>query len=358
MKVDYIIVGLGLAGLAFAVELDKANKSFIVIDDNPNRLSRVVGGMYNPIILKRFTPAWQAHEMWQVALPFYQELEKKFSKKYIFPIEIRRILQSIEEQNNWVVASDKRIMSNYMETDIIHENIEGIKAPFGFGKLKYVGRVTGEVLLEDYKKYLLSINKLKIETFDYNSLQISKDKVIYKGVEAKNVVFSEGSYVNQNPFFNYLPMQVAKGELLVIEVPNLNLYFTIKSSVFMVPYENNQYVVGATYNWKDKSFDATDIAKKEIEEKLNRFLKLPYKIVDRKVGIRPTVKDRRPLVGQHLKYTNLAVLNGLGTRGVIIAPFIAKTLFNAIENKQEVPKEMNIQRFESLYNHESKPKNK
>ena len=31
--VDYIIVGLGLAGIAFAEELKKAHKSFVVFED-------------------------------------------------------------------------------------------------------------------------------------------------------------------------------------------------------------------------------------------------------------------------------------------------------------------------------------
>lgn len=349
MKVDYIVVGFGLAGMAFVAELEKENKSFLVIDNNPNRASRVVGGMYNPIILKRFTPAWQAHEMWQIAEPFYKELEKKFSKKYIFPITIRRILQSVEEQNNWVVASDKTVMTEYMQPHILNETINGIKAPFGFGKLENVGRVAGEMLLEDYKNYLIAKNLLITESFNYNILDVKKDLISYKNIQTKHVIFSEGSYVYQNPYFNYLPMQVAKGELLVIEVPKLAINFTLKSSVFMVPYGNNQYVVGATYNWRDKSFEATEKAQREIEEKLKRFLTIPYKIVAKKVGIRPTVKDRRPLVGQHPKYANLAVLNGLGTRGVIIAPALAKTLFQALENKRPIQETMSIKRFENLY---------
>jgi glycine/D-amino acid oxidase-like deaminating enzyme len=46
-------------------------------------------------------------------------------------------------------------------------------------------------------------------------------------------------------------------------------------------------------------------------------------------GVRPTVKDRRPLVGTH-EYS--AILNGLGTRGVMLGPSMAKALYNAIEN--------------------------
>ena len=349
MKVDYLIVGFGLAGMAFATELEKANKSFIVIDDNPDRSSRVVGGMFNPTVLKRFTPAWKAHEMWQLALPLYKKLEKKFQKKYIYPFEIRRILQSVEEQNNWVVASDRTVMSEYMNSEITHEKIKGIKAEFGFGKLKNTGRIDGEQLLNDYKIFLEKKGLFLHQTFNYEKLIIETDSIHYQNIESKQVVFSEGAYLHKNPFFNYLPMNEAKGELLVIEVPDLHVDYAIKSSVFMIPFGNNIFIVGATYNWEDKSFKSTEKARIEIETKLKRFLKLPYKIIDYKVGIRPTIKDRRPLIGKHPKYPNLAVLNGLGTRGVIIAPAIAKELFNHIEYDKPIMSEMNINRFKKLY---------
>ena len=60
VKIDYIIVGLGLAGLAFAEELFNANKSFLVFEDDSQTSSLVAGGVYNPVILKRFTPVWNA----------------------------------------------------------------------------------------------------------------------------------------------------------------------------------------------------------------------------------------------------------------------------------------------------------
>ncbi len=346
MKVDYIIVGFGLAGMAFVAELEKAGKSFIVFDNNENAPSRIVGGMYNPIILKRFTPAWMSHEMWQYSLPFYQELEKKFKKLYITPIEIKRILHSIEEQNNWIVASDKAVMSEYMQPEISNKQVTGILSPYGFGKLKNVGRVEGEELLNDYKKYLVAKKQFLEKSFEYEHLIVRDDKVQYLNIDADQIVFSEGTYLHQNPFFNYLPMREAKGEMLVIEIPDLDIDFTIKSGVFMVPFGNNKYVVGATYNWEDKTFNSTKEAREELERKLNSFLKLPYKIIDYKVGLRPTIKDRRPLIGRHPKYPNLAVLNGLGTRGVIIAPYLAKSLFNHLEKQESILKEMDIKRYE------------
>ena len=349
MKVDYILVGFGLAGMAFAHQLNKRNKSFVVYDDNPNRPERIIGGMYNPIILKRFTPAWQTHPMLQEALPFYREMENHFHEKYIFPTPIYRILHSVEEQNNWMVASDKNIMNHYMIPAIHHKKIDGIVAEFGFGILQHVGRVAGEELLEDYKEELLFKKQFYKESFDYNSLVFSDSEVHYNNIEARHIVFAEGSYLHHNPFFNYLPMKEAKGEMLVIEVPGFYSDYIIKSGVFMVPIQDTTYIVGATYDWDDKTFDHSENAQAVLEQKLQKFLTVPYRIIDYKIGIRPTIMDRRPLLGVHPEKPTMAILNGLGTRGIILAPGLARQLMEHLEDAIPLPEESDIQRFYKKY---------
>jgi len=98
MLKDYLVVGFGLAGLAFTSLLDRKGKSFQVIDNNPDFITRVIGGMYNPIILKRFTPAWKAHEMWLKSIPTYHYFEKKFNKSYFQPFKVYRILKSMRSK--------------------------------------------------------------------------------------------------------------------------------------------------------------------------------------------------------------------------------------------------------------------
>ena len=92
MKVDYIIVGLGLAGLAFTNELLCHKKSFVVFEDNSQNSSIVAGGVYNPVILKRFTPVWEAENQLKIAIPFYEQLEKLLNNQYDFKFEVQRIL--------------------------------------------------------------------------------------------------------------------------------------------------------------------------------------------------------------------------------------------------------------------------
>ncbi|WP_111706656.1 NAD(P)/FAD-dependent oxidoreductase [Lutibacter citreus] len=345
MKVDYIIVGLGLAGLAFSRELEKHNKSYVVYEDNSQQSSIVAGGMYNPVILKRFTPVWSAIEQLEIAIPFYKALERDFQKKYIYDVDIYRVFKSVEEQNNWFVACDKPLLSQYMIPEIELNKYEGVESDFGFGKLIDTGRIDTKELINDYRDYLLNKNIIRKDKFIYKSLKINDIGVEYDDVKASKVVFCEGFGLVKNPFFNYLPMQEAKGELLIIHAPNLNVDFMIKASVFVMPLGDNYFKVGATFNWKDKTTLPTDSGKKELIEKLETVINVSYKIVDHVAGIRPTVKDRRPLVGKHPKYHSLAILNGLGTRGVMIAPKSSKELYNYLENDIELSKEISISRF-------------
>lgn len=345
MQVDYIIVGLGLAGLAFTKELEKHKKNYLVFEDNSQNSSLVAGGVYNPIVLKRFTPVWNATEQLYVALPFYKDLENQFNKKYDYPIDIYRIFKSVEEQNNWFAACDNLALSKYMSVKLVKEKHEGVLANFGYGKLLNTGRIDTKMLLEDYRNYLFQRKLIRNESFKYDVLKITENRVEYKDVIASKIVFCEGYGLKNNPFFNELPMQEAKGELITIHAPKLNVDFLIKSALFVLPLGNNNYKVGATFNWDDKTQLPTEEGKNELTSKLETFITVPYTIVEHTAGIRPTVKDRRPLVGKHAKHHNLAVLNGLGTRGVMIAPTVAKALYEDLENGIALDKEISIARF-------------
>ena len=67
--------------------------------------------------------------------------------------------------------------------------------------------------------------------------------------------------------------------------------------------------------------------------------------MDHEAGVRPTTGDRRPLLGVHKDNHRLAFFNGLGTRGVMIAPLMAKKLYQFLENDQALDKEIDISRF-------------
>jgi len=345
MKVDYIIVGLGLAGLAFVEELINAQKTFMVFEDNSQTSSLVAGGVYNPVILKRFTPVWNATEQLAVALPFYDALEKKFNKKFDQKFITKKVFKSIEDQNNWFTALDKPKLTRYLDKKLDKNNYDGVLAHYNFGNVTETGRIDTLKLVEIYRNYLLENKCLINEHFKYDQLDILEETLNYKDISATKIVFAEGFGVKKNPFFNYLPLKEAKGELLTIQAPALNIDFLLKSTLFVLPLGNHYYKVGATFNWKDKTSKPSEEGKQELVEKLEKVISVPFKIVNQTAGIRPSVKDRRPMVGVHPKHKQLCVLNGLGTRGVMIAPTVAKSLFLHLEQGKELDKEIDIKRF-------------
>jgi glycine oxidase len=344
VKVDYLIVGSGLAGILFCEVLKQHGKTFVVVDNNSQKSSTVAGGLYNPVILKRFTEVWRAKEQLKLALPMYQELEKTLDVKLNFQVPIYRVFASVEEQNNWFAACDKPNLSEFLSTTLIQNTNKAIVCNYGFGEVLQTGRIRTSVLVSKYKDQLENKEALIKETFDYDSLQLEKN-IIYKTIEAKHIVFAEGFGLQQNPFFKYLPLKPTKGELLTIYAPNLKIDYILKSSVFVMPLGDDLYLVGVTYEWEDLTNITTKKAKLELLNKLKTLLKCEFKVIDQAAGIRPTVKDRRPLVGQHPECNNVYVLNGLGTRGVMIAPYVAHQLYNYIENGFPLNTEIDIKRL-------------
>ena len=345
MKFDYLIVGSGLSGVMLCEALRKRGKSFKVISNKSQQASIVASGLYNPVVLKRFNKAWDAEKHLPVAMSAYKELELFLEIKIDYKLPIYRLFSSIEEQNNWIIASDKISLKPYLISEIKSNINHNINAPYGYGEVKSTGRIDTKLLLESYSNVLNNEKLISYESFQYDKLKISK-KIVYKGIESKKIIFSEGFGVRQNPFFNYLPIDGTKGELIIINAPKLNSEVIIKSSVFIIPIGNNNYLVGSTYAWDDFNNEPTINAKNKLLNKLDKLVLCPYKVVYQRAGIRPTVVDRRPLVGKHKFHENLYILNGLGSRGVLIAPTLANALINFIEDKLPLQKEINISRFD------------
>ncbi|NQX77382.1 FAD-dependent oxidoreductase [Gilvibacter sp.] len=343
-EVDYIVVGLGLAGINFVEKLQQTGKSFIVFDTGENYSSWVSGGLYNPVILKRLTLSWNAADQLERALPVYERIEKRLGKSFDLRIPVHKKFQSYEDLNNWVVACDKPHLKPYLNPTTISEAPQGVKVPFGMGQVLNTGKIDTSALMQAYAEDLFDRGLLFKERLDYDQLELDSG-VNYKGITAKRIVFAEGFGLKQNPFFDSSKLKGNKGELLIIDVPDLKLDFVLKTDVFIIPLGGTRFSVGATYNWEDKTLEPTKEGRQKLLKALEKLIDLDYQVLEHRVGIRPTTADRRPLVGVHPKYTQMALLNGLGTRGVMIGPTVAHQLYEHLENGESLPQEIDIKRF-------------
>jgi glycine/D-amino acid oxidase-like deaminating enzyme len=342
---DYLIIGSGLAGISFSEMALQNGKSILVLDNNSQNSSKIAAGLYNPVILKRFSEVGQAKAHLLVMNEFFSVLEKKLNSHVDFKMPILRKFFSIEEQNNWFAASDKVNLAPYLSTRLITKKYESIDSPFGYGEVLQTGYVDTALLLEKYKNYLITNQLFLEESFDYGLLQEETDGIRYKDIQAKHIIFAEGFGMHANPYFQHLPLDGTKGELLIIKAPLLDLDVILNTSLYILPLGNDLFKIGATYNWDDKTALPTEAGKNELVQRIKEIITCDFEIMEHHAGVRPTVKDRKPLIGTYEHHNSIHILNGLGTRGVMLGPAMAKALFENIEYQKPLDRFVDIKRF-------------
>lgn len=348
-KIDYIIVGHGIAGSVLAHTLIKSGFRILIINDSSlSKASKVAAGLYNPVVFKRLSKSWMVDELLPFMDNFYPEMEDVLGTKFYHKKEIIKIFSEENEKHLWLKKS-KEDVGAYLSKEISENFIsELIDAPLGIAETLHAGHLDINLFISLSEKYFIEKKILLNEKCDYNQIQINDADVSYKNILAKKIIFCEGYKTLQNPFFSWLPFKLTKGEVITIEIENKHasqINKVINKGVFILPIGNNQFKVGATYEWDNLTEEITQKGKDELTEKLNKVLKVPYKIIKHEAGIRPTVIDRRPLLGLHPKHNTLAIFNGLGTKGVMLAPYFANHFAEFLAGKTLLNSEVMIDRI-------------
>lgn len=348
--VDYIIVGQGLAGSTLAIHLDQLGKSLMMIDEpEKNVSSRVAAGLYNPITGRKMVKTWRADDIFPYLKHFYSSWEKTTQRKFLHEMPIYRPFLSLAEQNEWMGKSaDKKYMSflDKVEPGPAYENL--INDPYGGLELTQCGFLDISSFLEATAHYFHNKESLVHERFDFHQLRLEQNAIQYRNIQASKIIFCEGPDGDHKNYFHWLPFRPVKGEILYLEVDK-KIPKIFNRGVFVIPYLGNKCKAGATYDRKDLTPTLTEKARRSMVEKLNALVRFDYKIVDQVSGIRPSTIDRRPFAGIHPKFETIAIFNGLGTKGVSLAPYFAAQLANHLNYGKELDREVNISRFFSLY---------
>lgn len=353
MTVDYIIVGQGLAGTAFAFKAIGEGRSVYIIDaPDYSKSSKVAAGLYNPIVFKRLTQSWKIDELLPYAENFYGDLEKYLNTTLLHKRDILKVFADEEEQLFWKKKSTEAALVNYLSENVSEQlTTTLVNNPHGVAAVKNAGYLAVKKTVELFRKKMQEQNLLLEELFDYSGLQIESGNVKYKNINAKHIIFCEGHCATENPYFPELAFKLTKGEILTIKIEGGSGFADeiknrcLNKGVFILPLGDDTYKVGATYEWAELNETTTEKGLAELKTKLDKVLNVDYSIVAHEAAIRPTVNDRRPMLGLHPQHAELAVFNGMGTKGVLLAPFFANELFNHIEQQAPIDKDVDIKRF-------------
>ena len=339
-NVDYIIVGDGYAALFFAHQLIKNNKSFYLFSEGKKSASFVSAGIINPAVLKRFTTFWLAQEQIDSLKKTLSEIEGYTHKNYLIEKPILRVFHDEKEKELWLKKSNE---ISFLSNDFI--KINSIKNPFGCGKVNHSARLNVRDFFTDLMNYLEQNSHLIKEKFDYNL--VKTENSTYKDIQFKNIIFAEGMAVKENPYFSEIPVEANKGHHLEVKISEkIEEDFTIKKKHFIFPLNENTYYYGGTYDREQTHHKIDDSAVEKLTNALAEFYPNDFEVTQVKFGFRPTVKDRRPIVGAHSEFKNFYVFNGLGARGILNGNYFAINLYNHLENGEEIHPEVDLKRFQ------------
>ena len=350
MKVDYLIVGQGIGGSVLAEHLVEAGLSIKVIDDPSfSNSSKVAGGLYNPITGRKMVKTWNCDPLFKYLTPFYKSLEQKLSSHFLYDTPIYRPFYSTEEYNEWMGKSAEPYYEKYIG-DIYGESRFGkhIHDEYGGILLNESGYLDTKKMVLAYRSYLAQEDLLVEESFDYDELRVTNEGVSYNDIEASKIIFSEGRLQSNNQYFNWLPQKPVKGELIWIKTSE-NIKVIYNRGVFLIPLGDGVCKIGATYDHEKLDELVTEKAESELVRRLGKLVHFDYEIIDQKAGVRPATSDRKPFIGTHPKHGNVIIFNGLGTKGVSLAPYYANQLVRHLESNAELDAEVNIERFFSLF---------
>ena len=350
MEVDYIVVGQGLMGSLLSAALQRRAQRVYVFDESAKwAASPHAAGLYNPLSGRGMQPSWQAKPLFGDLLSHYQALEAQWRAHFVHPMPMYRPFLSLAEAKQWRPRPEAL---PYIDTSVAASAADGwCCAPFGGIWLRKVGQVNVRALLSAARRELGRRGLFSEAAFVADRCHLlAKGGLDYEGLQAKAVIFCEGIGVQQNPFFAGLPLRPLAGEWLEGELAH-PLPYIINRQGYTVPLPGSRRLrIGCTYvHVKDgRQLLPSPIARRQLISTYHRLCRVPLRLKRQGIAARPSTSDRRPWVGLHPKHPAIGICNGLGTKGVSLAPFVAESMCDLLLEKKSVHSEMQLLRKQGL----------
>jgi glycine oxidase len=351
MTVDFLIVGQGVAGSVLAWTLDQRGCTVLLVDDPAlPSASGVAAGLVNPLTGRKLVRTWKADELFPFLHQFYSEIERQLGVSFFHPKNIYRPFRSESEKAAYLALTADPEISPYVSQLVDDQSYSSfIDNPFGGLEVTQAGWVDLTEFVRIIKGYFMRKNQYFEGRVDDSDLTIKDRLVTWKGVDIDKVIFCDGVQARENSLFDWLPYNPVKGQILTALVENYSIKNIVNQGVFILPVRKGLVRIGATYSWHDLDWKTTDDGRAFLAHKVADVLKVPYQIVDQQAGIRPSTKDRRPIIGMHPSKPAVGIFGGLGTKGVSLAPYLAEQFARYLLDGEDLEPEANISRCISLY---------
>jgi len=334
------IIGGGLAGCVLALRLYEQNFLPVIYDEGLLNASRVAAGMWNPLVFKRITPSWMAETLINELFSFYTHYQALLNTSFFYPLPIYKYVASLNEQTMWEQKANDSNVFRFTDCSLKTIDYKGFQSFLGYIKINESGYINTQNFLNAVLNFL-PFKKQKVE---YKEFIKTNDLLLFEDFDI--IVFAEGYQAINNPFFNKSGFLLCKGDVITFTTNYpLKEDAIINYNGFILNIGTSTYKAGSTYQWNYTDANPEPLAKQILLDKLNQLLAVNYTVIHHEAGIRPASKDRKPIIGRHPVYKNTYIFNGLGTKGVMLAPYFSKVLAEHIVSNKPLPAYVNYARF-------------
>ena len=348
MEEQVLIIGQGLAGTWLSWWLYRSGITFKIIDvPNSDSASMRAAGLINPVTGRRMVTTWMIDELIPFAFDAYREMGKFLENSVIEEVSVIDFFPSVQMLQSFqkrfeedpvylLPGSDREKYAEWFQYDL------------GWGAIHPCLLVNVENLLTRWRAWLKKKELLIESGFDLSGLKLLNKAIEYGNIQSRHIIFCDGISAAQNPYFVKLPFALNKGEGLLVEIKGLPQNLVFKKGMSLVPYRENIYWLGSSYEWSFNTDQPSANFRMTAEGWLNYNLKLPYTILEHFAAIRPATLERRPFVGFHPVHPQIGILNGMGTKGCSLAPYFARQLVEKLKGTGTINPLADISRFEKI----------
>jgi len=314
-----LVVGQGLAGTLASHEALKQGWDIHVIDAGWPSASMVAAGMFNPMSFRRIVEVWDAEEHLTIMRSTYAEIESLLHQQLVHFLPIHKCFPNGEYTRDWQQKIEHLQWLTPLPTDAKAGIVQG------------GGWVNLPAMIQAWRQYLSEANRFTqraLQQQDHDDLSAGHWDAV---IDCRGTAMVGADNVPQ------LDIRANRGEILSISMkgdstPPTDAIFNF--SKWTIPLGNGLWRLGASYEWNRNDLEPTAETRGFLLDSLKA--QLPSQpscdVVQHQVGIRPVSRDRRPAVGPLPGKEGWFVLNGLGTRGVLIGPRWARNLIKTIIN--------------------------
>jgi len=273
-----------------------------------------------------------------IAGAFYRELEMRYDTTFWHPIALAAIFPTAQEAGIWQLRlKDTEIAPLLEQVPYNDPGLEQLSQPYGHGVIKRCGWLDVQALQRMHRERWSASGDLLERYVSKSDITAIAGGVHIADHSAPFVVYCQG------PFSEILGSVPVRGEGLTVRIPGLRLSCAVHRGVFILPIDDDVYKVGSTFAWDDVWSGPTAEALRYLTDRLERAVERPFEVLDHWVGVRPASRDRRPILGRISAHE--AVFNGLGSRGVLLAPWSAQHLCDQLFSNTAVDPEVDPKRF-------------